>query len=330
MTTYRKCALAAAALALSLSAARADTPACSLGLMASLDMTALPDARAAVPVTLNGTTYQFMVDTAGVFSKISKDAVKQLGLSETPTSMELYGVKGKQRISAVDVASLKIGNNEAKHFHVAVEGGEMFKDRKFDGVFAADLLTLFDVEFDFGAEKMNLFSQDHCPGKVVYWTRSGYAELPFRLTSGPFGSGNHHIVLSMTLDGHDLSTDLDTGSTFTWMSTRDAATLFSIDDKSAGVERIPGVPADYPGVQKRFGLLQIGGVAVQNPMIEIVPDRSDEAFRMEHSEKSRDDPIYGSQLEHEQLTLGMNVLTKLHLFIAYKEHKVYATAADAH
>ncbi len=51
---------------------------------------------------------------------------------------------------------------------------------------------------------------------------------------------------------------------------------------------------------------------------------------MAHSEKSRDDPVYGAHVSLEQLTLGMNVISKLHIYVAYKEHKVYVTAADAH
>ena len=77
-------------------------------------------------------------------------------------------------------------------------------------------------------------------------------------------------------------------------------------------------------------MLQLGGVAVQHPMIDIVPDQMDSSFKMAHSEKSRDDPIYGEEMKPEDLSLGMNVLSKLHLYIAYKEHKIYATAADAH
>jgi len=310
--------------------AGAQAQTCSLAQMASLDMTNLPEGRAAVLLSINGTSYQFMVDTAGVFSKISQGVVNQQNLKAIPTNMELYGVGGKLRISSVNIQSLKIGNNEAKNFHLAVGGFTPPAGSKFDGVLGADLLTLFDVEFDFANRKMNLFSQDHCPGKVVYWTRSGYAALPFHLTSGPLGTGNNHIALTMTLDGHDVTTDLDTGSSFTWLRRQSAAQIFSVDEKAPGVERVAGSSDDSPVYKKQFNLLQIGGVAVQSPQIEIIFDRAGDAFRMEHSEKSRDDPIYGARLDEEDLTLGMNVLSKLRFFVAYKEHKIYVTAADAH
>src|ERR1700748_3853048 len=112
MRIHRIAATAAAVLV----APMAHAQTCGLGVMASLDMTTTPEGRVTVPVSLNGTTYQFMVDTAGVFSKVSPDAVHQQNLAETPTSVELYGVKGKERLSSANIASLKLGNVELKSF----------------------------------------------------------------------------------------------------------------------------------------------------------------------------------------------------------------------
>ncbi|MBV9692184.1 MAG: hypothetical protein JO261_00650 [Alphaproteobacteria bacterium] len=56
----------------------------------------------------------------------------------------------------------------------------------------------------------------------------------------------------------------------------------------------------------------------------------EQAYRMSHSEKSRDDPIYGDNFRPEEFILGMNVLSKLHVYIAYKERKIYITPVDQH
>ncbi len=81
--------------------------------------------------------------------------------------------------------------------------------------------------------------------------------------------------------------------------------------------------------QKKFGVLHLGGVDAPSPTIDVLPDQYENAFRQEHSEKSRDDPIYGTTMPAEELVVGTDVLSKLHVFIAYKEHKIYLTAADA-
>ncbi len=192
-----------------------------------------------------------------------------------------------------------------------------------------DFLSLFDVEFDFAAKKMYLFSQDHCPGKVVHWTRDGYAELPFQYTGGPIGI-TPHIRLRMTLDGHEVSTNVDTGAAGSTISRRSASLIFGVDETSPGVVKSQYWSDQFPVYRKQFASLALGGLAVQNPQVDILPDLEEKAFRMAHSERSRDDPIYGSKLEGEEFTLGMNVLSKLHVYIAYKEHKIYITSVDAH
>jgi hypothetical protein len=317
---------AAATLLVAL-AACAHAQTCSLAQMASLDMTIGKQGLPMAPVTINGTSYSFMVDTAGVFSKISEGLAQKLELKQSQTNQELYSVKGMMRANSVDIASLKLGGNEAKHFHLMVGDPSNMPDGS-DGVLAGDLLTLFDVEFDFARGKLNLFSQDHCPGKVVYWTQAGYAEIPFHFANGPIRT-NDHISFYMTLDGHDLSTEFDTGSSWTWLRHKSASQVFGLEDTSPGRRRVESKD-DFPVFAKQFALLQLGGVSVRNPEIQIIADHFEDAFRMEHSEKSRDDPIYGSRVSLEQLTLGMNVVSKLHTYFAYKEHKLYATEADAH
>jgi len=310
---------------------------CSLAQMASLDMTIFPDGRFAVPVSVNGTAHEFMVDTSGVYTEISEPAAQKLGLKETETNATMYGIGGKVKIYATRVDSFKIGNNEAKGFHLAVNASKEFSGEKepspgaivIDGLLAPDFLNLFDVELDFSAKKMNLFSQDHCPGKVTYWTRGGFAQLPFHYTGGTIAMVPH-IDIEMTLDGQSMTTDLDTGSANSWLRQSAASRIFGIDDKSPGVVKSPLSNDKFPMLRKQFTSLTMDGLTVQNPQIDLIADVEENAFRMDHSEKSRDDPVYGANFSLEPLTLGMNVLSKLHLYIAYKEHKIYATSADAH
>jgi predicted aspartyl protease len=322
----RRIALLAMVLAVTGFGSSAQT--CGLVQMASLDITMLPEGRIAVPVTINGTPREFMVDTAGVYSSVSDDLVRALGMKKTATGGKIYGVGGSTSIFSVKADSFMIGKNEAKDFHFIVDNP--YAGAKYDGVLAADMLTLFDVDIDMANKKLNLFSQDHCPGKVVYWTRSGYAELPFRL-SGSVVSGNrdNHIDVTMQLDGHDLSTNVDTGSFRTWVRMKAASRTLGFDESAPGVERES--KADDIAVYKgQFKSLTMGGVTVNNPAIDIIADKMEDAYRMEHSEKSRDDPVYGQELSVEDLYLGMTTISKLHMYIAYKERKLYITAVDAH
>jgi hypothetical protein len=64
-----------------------------------------------------------------------------------------------------------------------------------------------------------------------------------------------------------------------------------------------------------FKTLTLQDVTVNNPDIILVPN-----------DKSQ---VMGGYRQ-TNLILGMGILRQLHLYIAYKEHTIYATAASAH
>lgn len=78
--------------------------------------------------------------------------------------------------------------------------------KELSGTLGPSLLANYDVEIDPAHQKLNLFSQEHCAGKVVYWTRSAVAAVLIRLDDFL------HIILPVTLDGQYFEATLDTGS----------------------------------------------------------------------------------------------------------------------
>ncbi|MBI1329634.1 MAG: hypothetical protein GC166_06995 [Alphaproteobacteria bacterium] len=295
---------------------------CSLQQMAALDMRELQDGRITVPVKVNGAEYQFLVDTGGVYSSLSSDIVKQLDLKKHEIAGQLYGIRGNRKKYGVSLDSFMIGPNEAKRFKVVVEDADGLPPG-VSGILAPDMLSVFDADFDFGKKKLNLFSQRHCPGKVVYWTNA-YVEVPFDY----IGRGGH-INFSMALDGKVLPITFDTGSAITLISESRARSQFGVATDSPGVERMPDAKDDWVvKFSKRFDTLTLDGVTVKNPMIYLFDDAAiARGFKRENSYKSDTDPIYGDSISASPLILGMNVIQKLHLYVAFGEKKIYATAA---
>ena len=295
---------------------------CTLKLMAALPMTDT-SGRFTVPVSLNGETHQFLIDTAGIYTSLTESVIQQLKLKEVPVSgTNVYDTEGKRATKGVLVDSLKLGMNEIKHVHAFVHDDG---DKEIDGTLAPNLLQVFDVDLDFSGHKVNLFSQDHCPGKVVYWTKD-YAEIPFKMPDG------FHIVAPVALDGHNLTATFDTGSPVTFLSQQSAETVFNAGPNASGSEPVPNAkPQDRIQYQHRFQSLAFGGVSVTNPLIYLLPDDTAKAIRKDYDDpKSIDDPVYGLQLDLPRLIIGENVIKRLHVYIAYKEHVMYVTSADAH
>lgn len=298
----RKLSLIAMSLAAALfasGAARADEENCKLGRYASLPITIDESGGVTVPIKVEDQVQNMLVDTGGAFSMLTESAAARLKLFRMAIPlawMEMFG--GRKLDHYVTAHSMEIAGA-----HVHDRDFVLIPDDALppgvDGILAPDILQVFDVDFDFAASKLNLFSQEHCEGKVVYWTHDPHAQIPFKLDD------DRHIKIDLQLDGKDVSTILDTGSDLSLLSLETAEDLFGFDEATLKKNKY-----HYP-----FKTLTLQGVIVNNPDILLVPD-----------DKSK---IMGD-IGQPKMILGMGILRQLHLYIAYREHNIYVTAATAH
>ncbi len=302
----------------------ASAQSCGLREFASVDL--LPDEEAPViEMQIGGRTVHLLVDTGGVYSSLNADVVDALKVPQhdIKNGMEIYGAGGEQYKTYVEAPDFKLGAIALDKYPMMV-AHRALTGHGIDGTLAPDFLSRFEIDFDFAAHKLNFFAPDHCPGKVVYWS-DAYVAIPFKIDDIT------HVAVPMTLDGHETVATIDTGSSMTTLSEAMARAVFGLSDSSAGMEAIPSAKRDdLFQYRYRFKSLSLNGLAVNNPLVYILPDAAGRAFRRNHDAKMDIDAIYGQHLSGPQLVLGTNVLSKLHLFISYKEKVLYLTAADAH
>jgi predicted aspartyl protease len=280
---------------------------CDLGQIASLDMFVQPDGSIAVPASFNGRDARLVVDTGDIYSGIAEEAADAPQLKRRLAG-EMFVFLGNVPVyEYVEPESFTLGPLSAAHRRFMVLPPQMTSPST-DGLLGPDILQVFDVEFDFAHAKFNLFSPDHCPNMVVYWTKGGYAQIPMHVDN------NFHVTVSVMLNGKPLTAAVDTGADRTTMSLKTVQEVFGIDEKNAALKAIgarsingtaPTQIYRYP-----FDTLSLEGVSVQNPDIDIVPER-----------------IYGEKAP--QIIIGINVLRQLRLYIAYKEQMLYVTPAEA-
>jgi hypothetical protein len=301
---HRTLAVMAGALMFCAAAQAEDAPAaCALKRVASLDIGWQKEG-ITVPVTIGGQDRPMLLSYGVEDSAITRDLARGLGARLLPLSHGSRIEYADQTVTwQAVVPDLKIGAIQGRDVHVLV-----LDDPKpiggAAGVIGSVLLGNVDAEFDFKNNNFNLYSQDHCPGAVVYWSDTATV-VPFeRNTIG-------EITLGMTLDGKPVKVQLEMAS-HARMGANIVKALFGEDAKAG---------------QHAFKTLEIGGLTIQNPQIEFFADES--MMRCDgrpHAMNGKPYICYGGA----DLYLGLGELKQLHLFFAFKEKKLYITAADAH
>jgi predicted aspartyl protease len=271
-----------------------------------------------VPVTINGQPKQFLLDTGGGFTQISAATTKQMGLTIVPSRLVFYDMYGNSSAGQTRV-DVGIGPVMAKDQDLQITGIS-----GLDGIFAADFMQNYDIDLDFAGKKLNYFLTNHCEGKVVYWPARVVSTVPFR---GWNAHGDSHMNVTVKLDGHEVPALIDTGATSSTLDANTAHQLFNLTPDSPGA-----VPLGTMGTgsARTFGwtfkTLELGGLTVDNPRLRILPPLMGKG--------SRDDIAADSHIRRNTdgmqptMLIGMDVLRKLHVFIAAKEGKLYLTAGS--
>jgi predicted aspartyl protease len=274
----------------------------------------------AVPLTLNNTPRKFLLDTGGAISQISADTAKEMGLSVLPSRFVMYDMYGKASSGEIR-ADIGLGSGQTvKNRELQVTD----TIRGLDGVYAEDLMENFDIDIDFAARKLNYFLTDHCDGRVVYWPASIIASVPFRGWSKNSGS---HMSVPVKIDGHQVTAIVDTGASGSTLDAATARQLFDLSPDTPGAVPLGTMGQDSHKVFGwTFKTLEIGGITVTNPRMRILPELmgkgdSDNITADSHIRRTTD----GMQ---PTMLIGMDVLRKLHLYIAFKEQKLYVTPAS--
>lgn len=331
---------------------------CSLPSLAdSVDLKPLPNSDLmTVPVAVNGTPKQFLLDIGTNPTEISQAAVAQLGLPENTKLTEDIGAAGQGsymsagggnlskltngglgNVSVRDVrdklggnqtpvriASFTVGGATGQHLMFLVANdAEMGKSEPYDGLMTGDFFKQYDVELDFGNKQLNYLTPTRCtdPDKVVFWAHSNVAVIPITMTD----SGK--ISVPVSVQGHQISAVIDTSSSRTMMR-RDVAEL------------IVGLKADTPDMMPSGDLKDgkgqpvyahtfsqisfAGGVTANNvPALILTNNLTHEINSgMELGSWAR-----SGDAKLPDLTLGMDVLHQLHLYVVYGQKNLYVTAA---
>jgi Aspartyl protease len=283
-----------------------------------------------VPVTLNGHQATMELNTGAASTWIASAYLKPFGLKQDHNIGVTWS--GDKMSSAVVTwaDSMMVGSQSFRRpalvaFPFNRPPGE---DSAPDiGQLGMNLVGIEDFEIDFANSKINFYSSDHCPGVVVYWTdHYSSAHLSRDLDPGPF-----HIP--MELNGQMILAVISTDTPVTTLGIDVARKLFGFDESSPGI----GTEDDGGGhALRHYRVMALtgSGISVTNAKIQLVPRRvlpggnsNTACVLMTHGPGGV--AYYDRCHEEAPLTLGLDVLRRLHLYFATHERVLYFSDAAA-
>jgi predicted aspartyl protease len=283
---------------------------CRLVRVTSVDLGTDESGGVYVPMTIAGQNVNLLIDTGGILSMLTESEIKVLGLPKQilppETRMSMFGgTKIDHFTWAYGVVLGGLKSNQL-HFLIMPDGD---LPSQMGGTLAPDIMSAYDVEFDFANAKFGLFRQDHCPGEVVYWTRSDSVRIPFEVDR------MGHINFPVQVDGQKIPATLDTGSSRSIASFEEVKSDFKIDEKTPDMKLVSDAGEKRHTYHYPFKTLTFGGVTVNNPDLLLVPN---------------DDSRMMGWTGDPKMIIGMGILRQLHLYVAYGERALYVPPASAH
>lgn len=290
----------------------------------SVDTTTGPGGYMLVPMKFGDAERLMLFDTGGAVSSITAAAAAELHIPTYDSNVRIATVAGKVSDRMAVIPSITIGTLEQKRAQYMVLPAAM--PTGISGLLAP--APGVDIDLDFAGHKLAFFSPKHCEGKVVYWQAPAVAVVPMRVAGlKPGALSTEHIIIPVNLDGKSVDATIDSGSTVNVLKLSVAQDRFSVNLTAPDVTETGhfGNNLSDKTYRKRFGTLSFEGVTVTNPEMQLIPDKQSGAFGNQRQIGSLTRP---SDTGLPDLIIGMPILSKLHMYVAYEERKVYITAAD--
>jgi hypothetical protein len=310
---------------LAIGAARAAD--CQLKTLGSVDLRVSSD-ELQIPVSLGSSKKQFVFGLDYPFNLVAQETAEEVGFKIRSLDPNLTVVAFDTKLNRLGYSpKFKIGTIPGDDVEFLIMPGKV-PDTDASGILASGMFEKLDFELDIGGSKLNEFSPDHCPGNVVYWTKTGFAELPFRVK-------DHVFLTDMVLDGQSIPTTITTvNSSIVGMNV--IRRLFKLDENSPGMVPARTVTAGVKYYRYPFKSLTVDTLTIRNPDILIYGEPLEyecgDATRKMQGLSATDYVFSNTKLSNcmgPNIQIGLSVLKKLHLYFSSREKIIYATGADA-
>jgi len=289
---------------------------CRLRQLASIDLTI--GTVVLIPVVLDGTSAFMGLNSNLPVSTISLQVATEMRLAIGKAPPPFSNTPGLVSINSLSLGSYDIGKVQL----LVTRNGRIEMPGLPPSVGSIALPGVFrmDYELDFAHNKLNLFSTNHCPGNVVYWTDKA-AAIPYTIDKVGIP------VFPIELDGKKIAAALQVGGSTTRLKTDFTKQLYGFDEHSLGV-RSDTSDSGKTVNHYRAMKMTLPGLSVTNADVQLVPGLA-KSCELSLDSGPEHSATYKYCFGNPPLMLGLDVLQHLRLYFATEEHMLYVTAADA-
>ena len=221
-----------------------------------------------VPVTVNGVTSDFLLDTGAERSVIGLQAADRLHVARDEwVSTDIQGAGGRDRRRLGRPASLTLGGVVLRRHTVAADNSvvigpipEAVDGKPVTGLLGQDFLSAFDLDLDLMAGTLTLFDVKACTGRFLPW------RMPYQAVAA-WRPVRNILAVPMRVGNARLEAQLDTGAL---QSVVTLPGMIQLGLAGGGGDRVSGFgPNSLAARVQVFPAVQIGALAPA-PMAMVV------------------------------------------------------------
>lgn len=301
-------------------------------LMNSMPMDKVPGSNLmTVTASINDSPQKMLFDIGRASSQLWNSTATKLHIAVEPGGSD-WDFGGRYSENAARIGRLNLGSITSGGFYLQVSPDPSVASAPFDGLLRNDVMWMYDIDLDFAHQRLNYFSPEQCKGAGIYWAPSTITSVPIVAYAGTqYGNrspiprlGTAYVVAA--LEGRAIVALLDTSADRSFLNPDVAKNIFKLNAESFEPGEINDGGTLIKAGLHRFSSLTLGGLTASNFQIAIPIDIKTQSSQITHINRTARQ-YYDLHEILPDLVIGMDLLRHSHLYVSYKNDRVYVSAA---
>ena len=226
-----------------------------------------------VPVTINGTTADFLLDTGAERTVVGIEAADRLHVARDEwVSTDIQGAGGRDRRRLGRPASITLGGLALRRHTVAADSSVVIgpiptevEGTAVAGLLGQDFLSPFDLDLDLGAGTLTLYDVEGCSGRFLPW-RDAYQAIP------AWRPIRNILAVPVRIGGAEVQALLDTGALHSVIT---LPGMIQLGLTAGGTSQVRGFgPGSLAAHEQAFAAVQVGSLPAAPMTMVVAPIRT--------------------------------------------------------